>query len=118
MRIKNFFGSQRESALRNFWREVYKEENHDPRRVFKEFALNDYLEASDELYGLENPMRPWWRPNWKDRHRSSAATAGLGSLSSSMVGTGLVSGAGLTRLCVVRGHPLNPCDALFLRGGL
>jgi hypothetical protein len=117
-RIKNFFGSQRESALRNFWREVYKEENHDPRRVFKEFALNDYLEANDELHALDHPMRPWWRPNWKDRHRSSAATVGLGSLSSSMVGTGLVSGTGSTGTCVAGRNPLQTSDALFLRGGL
>jgi hypothetical protein len=116
-RIKNFFGEKRDSALRNFWREVYKEENHDPRRVFKEFALNDYLEASDELHGLENPMRSWWRPNWKDRHRSSAVTAGLGSLSLSMVGTGLASGTGLRGTCVAGSNPLQTSDALSLRGG-
>jgi hypothetical protein len=112
-RIRNFFGSQRESALRNFWREVYREENHDQRRVFKEFALNDYLEASDELHRLENPMRSWWRPSWE--HRSSAVTVCSGT---SVVGTGLVSGAGLTGTCVTSGHPLQTCDALFLRGGL
>jgi hypothetical protein len=112
-RIKNFFGVHRESALRNFWREVYKEEHHDTRRVFKEFALNDYLEASDELHGLEHPMRSWWRPCWV--HRSSADTVGPGK---GAIGTGSVSGAGLTRLCVVRSHPPNTCDALSLRGGL
>jgi hypothetical protein len=117
-RIRNYFGSQRESALKNFRREVYKEENHDPGRVFKEFALNDYLEANDELHGLENPMRPWWRPNWKDRHRSSAVTVGPGSLSSSIVGTELVSGTGLTGTCVAGRNPLQTRDALSLCGGL
>jgi hypothetical protein len=117
-RIRNFFGLQREPALKNFWREVYKEENHDPRRIFKKFALNDYLEASDELHGLENPMRQWWRPGWKVRHRSSAVTAGPGSLSSSFVGTGLVSGTGLTGTCVTSRNPLQTSDALFLCGGL
>jgi hypothetical protein len=112
-RIRNFFGLQRESALRNFLREVYKEEHHDTRRVFKEFALNDYLEASDELHGLEHPMRSWWRPCWE--HRSSADTVGPGK---GVVGTGLVSGVGLTGTCVSSRNPLHTYDALFLRGGL
>jgi hypothetical protein len=51
-RIKESFGNQREKTLREFSREVYKEEHHDDRRVFREFALNDYLEASDELHDL------------------------------------------------------------------
>jgi hypothetical protein len=112
-RIRHSFGSQRERSLRDFWREVYREENHDQRRVFKEFALNNYLEASDELHGLEYPMRSWWRPSWK--HRSSAVTVRPGT---GIVGTGSVSGTGLTRLCVTSRHPLQTCDALFLRGGL
>jgi hypothetical protein len=112
-RIKNFFGLQRESALRNFLREVYKEEHHDSQRVFKEFALNDYLEASDELHGLVHPMRSWWRPCWE--HRSSADTVGSGM---SVVGTGLVSGAGLTGTCVTSRHPLQTSVALSLCGGL
>jgi hypothetical protein len=89
--IRHSFGPQREKTLRKFWREVYEEENHDPQRVFKEFALNDYLEASDELHGLENPMRSWWRPSWK--HRSSAAAVRSGM---SIVGTESVSLTGLT----------------------
>jgi hypothetical protein len=114
-RIRNFFGSQRDSALKSFWREVCQEENHDPRRVFKEFALNDYLEASDELHHLENPMRSWWRPNWM--HRSSAVTVGSSSLGSSM-SPGLVSGTGLTGTCAGCSSPLQTSAALFLRGGL
>jgi hypothetical protein len=112
-RIRNTFGAQRERSLKNFWREVYKEENHDQWRVFKEFALNDYLEASDELHGLETPMRSWWRPSWK--HRSSAVTVCSGT---GIIGTESVSGAGLTGTCVTGGHPLQTCDAFFLRGGL
>jgi hypothetical protein len=75
------------------WREVYKEVHHDDRRVFREFALNDYLEASDELHDLEHPTRPnsWsWGPFWKERHRSSAVTVGPSSLGPPIVGTGSV----------------------------
>jgi hypothetical protein len=107
--------------LRNFWREVYKEENHDPRRVFKEFALNDYLEASDELYDLEYPMRPipWsWGSIWKVRHRSSAVTVGPSSLGSSIVGSGSGSTTGSTGTRVAGRNPLQTGGALFLRGGL
>jgi hypothetical protein len=64
-RIKNTFGPQREKALTKFWREVYKEEHHDDRRVFREFALNDYLEASDELHELEYPMRAPCTVGWR-----------------------------------------------------
>jgi hypothetical protein len=101
-RIKRSFGTQREKALTNFWREAYKEVNHDDQRVFREFALNDYLEASDELHDLEHPMRPnsWsWGSFWKERHRSSAATVGLSSLGSPIVGTGSVHSS--------RNHPVN-----------
>jgi hypothetical protein len=120
-RIKYSSGSQREKALANFWREVYKEVNHDPQRVFREFALNDYLEASDELHDLEYPMRPnsWsWGSIWKVRHRSSAVTDGPSSLGLSMVGTGSVSGTGLTGTRVASGNPPYTGDAFSLRGGL
>jgi hypothetical protein len=112
-RIRNSLGPQREAALRKFWREVYKEEHHDTRRVFKEFALNDYLEASDELHGLENPMRSWWRPCWK--HRSSVDTDGSGM---GIVGTESVSGLGLTGTRVASRNPPQTWDALSLCGGL
>jgi hypothetical protein len=112
-RIRHSYGRQREEAMRNFWKEVYQERNYDPRRVFKEFALNDYLEASDELHGLECPMRSWWRPSWE--HRSSAVTVCSGT---SVVGTGSVSGTGLTGTRVASGNPLQTSDALFLRGAL
>jgi hypothetical protein len=81
-------GPQREKVLEQFWRKVYQEHVHDDRRIFKEFALNDLLEASDELYRWENPMSPvtssWGFP-WK--RRSSADTVGSSSLRSSIVGT-------------------------------
>jgi hypothetical protein len=51
-------------------------------------------------------------------HRSSAVTEGPGSLSSSIVGTGLVSGTGLTGTCAGCSSPPQTSDALFLRGGL
>jgi hypothetical protein len=82
-RRRHSFAPQREKSLAKFWREVYKEVHHDDRRVFREFALNDYLEASDELHDLEYPMNPnsWsWGSIWKVRHRSSAVTVGPSSL--------------------------------------
>jgi hypothetical protein len=98
-----------------------KEVHHDDRRVFREFALNDYLEASDELHDLEYPMKPnsWsWDSIWKVRHRSSAVTVGPSSLGSPVVGTGSVSVTGLTGTCVSGRNPLQTSDALSLRGGL
>jgi hypothetical protein len=81
-------GSQREKALGQFWKRVYQDHVHDDQRVFKEFALNDLLEAGDELNRWEHPMRPntsqWGFPCGR---RSSAVTVGPSSLRSSMVGT-------------------------------
>jgi hypothetical protein len=81
-------GTQRDQALKRCWKEIYQERSHNDRRVFMEFALNDRLEASDELYRLEHPMIPstWsWHPFW--RRRSSAVTVGSSSLRRFMVGT-------------------------------
>jgi hypothetical protein len=84
-------GSQRDKALGQFWKKVYQEPVHDDQRVFKEFALNDYLEASDELHDLEYPMRPWisWSSSTWER-RSVAVSDGVTSLSVAKVGTGSV----------------------------
>jgi hypothetical protein len=102
-RIKNSFGPQREKALAKFRREAYNEEHHDDRRVFREFALNDYLEASDELHELEHPMKvpstTWWSFPWG--HRSSAVTVGSGV---AIAGTGSVH--------LLRSHPVNTAGFL------
>jgi hypothetical protein len=89
--IRQSQGPQREKALKQFWRKVYQEPVRDDRRVFKDFALNDYLEASDELHTLEHPMRPstfGWSFPWGLRSR--AVSVGTSSLRGSMVGTGSV----------------------------
>jgi hypothetical protein len=84
------------------------------------FMLNDYLEAQDELYTLEHPMRPppirSWGHLWL--RRSSAVTVGPGSLSSSIVGPESGSVAGLMDTCVSCGNPSYTGDAFSLRGGL
>jgi hypothetical protein len=71
--------------------------------------MNDFLQARDELYALEHPIRPpstlSWAHPWLGR--SSVVTDGPSSLTGSVVGTESLPGSGLTRLCVVRGHPLN-----------
>jgi hypothetical protein len=96
--IRHSFGPQREKALRRFWRNVYKEVHHDDQRVFREFALNDYLVASDELLELEYPMRAPCTAGWSSPwgHRSSAVTVGSGM---GIVGTGSVHSP--------RSHPVN-----------
>jgi hypothetical protein len=93
-------GTQRDQAMKKFWKEVYQERSHNDRRAFMEFALNDLLEAGDELYRLEHPMMPsaWsWGPLW--RRRTSADTVRSSSLGRSMVGTGSVHPS--------RSHPVN-----------
>jgi hypothetical protein len=104
-------GPRRYRAIERFWHKVYEEKPPEGLNLtLRGFAMNDFLEAGDELCRWEHPMRPppdtssWGHP-WS--RRSSVVTDGPLSLGSSKVGTKSVPGSGLTRLCVVRGHPLN-----------
>jgi hypothetical protein len=103
-------GPGRHRVIERFWQKVYEERQpEDLSLVLKSFSMNDFLQARDELYTLEHPMRPsntssWGHP-WS--RRSSVVTDGPLSLGSSKVGTESVPGSGLKRLCVVRGHPLD-----------
>jgi hypothetical protein len=102
-------GPERYKAIEKFWQKVYVERQpEDLNLVLKSFSMNDFLQACDELYTLEHPMRPppdvcsWGHP-WS--RRSSAVTVGPGSLSSSMVGTESGPGSGLMGTCAVRRRP-------------
>jgi hypothetical protein len=102
-------GPRRYKEIQRFWQQVYEtEQPHNLELTLRSFLLNDLLEASDELYALEHPMRPPSTSSWGFPwvRRSSAGTGGSLSPGSSKVGTESVPGSGLTRLCVVRGHPL------------
>jgi hypothetical protein len=124
-------GSRRSRVIQEFWKSFERPRSgdlvheflaqvDDLERSLMSFSLNDFLETQDELYTLEHPMRPAFSTRawglWS--RRSSAVTDGPGSLSSSMVGTGLVSGTGSTGTCVASRNPLQTSAALFLRGGL
>jgi hypothetical protein len=93
-----------------FWKKVYEEHPpEDESLIFRSFSMHDFLQARDELDRLEHPMRPpstssWGHP-WS--RRSSVVTDGPLLLGSPKIDTESVPGSGLTRLCVVRGHPLN-----------
>jgi hypothetical protein len=75
---KSYFRPQFESLTFGF-----SADSDDLSRALKNFSLNDFLEAQDELYTLEHPMRPPPIRSWDHlrSRRSSAATVGPGSLS-------------------------------------
>jgi hypothetical protein len=102
-------GPGRYKAIAKFWQKVYEERQpEDLNLILKSFLLNDFLQAQDELYTLEHPMRPppdvrsWGYP-WS--RRSSAVTVGSGSLSFHMVGPESGPGSGLMGTCAVRRRP-------------
>jgi hypothetical protein len=117
-------GTRRSQAIKEGWKSygparsgdlIYKELpcQDDFNLALKSFTLNDFLEAQDELYTLEHPMRPplicSWDHLWS--RRSSAGTVGPGSLSSSIVGPESGSITGLTDTCVSSGNPSHTGDA-------
>jgi hypothetical protein len=94
--------SARNKAVKDFWQSLGGHQSGDlghedlpqPDNLslaHKSFSLNEFLEAQDELYTLEHPMRPSldvrsWDHLWS--RRSSAVTVRPGSVSSPIVGTG------------------------------
>jgi hypothetical protein len=101
-------GPQRNKELEQFRKQIYEDyPSHDEGLVLKSFTLNDFLQARDELYKLDHPMKvpntsswgfPWVR-------RSSAVTDGPTSLSGSVVGSWSTPGLGLTDTCATSGRP-------------
>jgi hypothetical protein len=82
-------GSRRSGVIQEFWKSFerprsgdlvheFPAQSDDLSRLFKSFALTDFLEAQDELYTLEHPMRPAFSTrawgSWS--RRSSAVTVG------------------------------------------
>jgi hypothetical protein len=122
-------GPRRSKSIMEFWKSHdrprsgdlvhdFPAQSDDLSRTLKSFSLNDFLEAQDELYTLEHPMRPTLNTcSWiLWSRRSSAGTDGPGSLSSSIVGPGSGPTTGLTGTCVASRNPLNTGGAFFLRG--
>jgi hypothetical protein len=116
----------RSKAIQSFWQSLRGHQSGDLSHddlpqpdnlsfASESFSLNDFLEAQDELYTLEHPMRP---PSINWSRRSSAVTVRPGSLSSPFVGTGSGSTTGLMDTCAGCSSPSYTGDALSLCGGL